>query len=468
VSKNLNNVVNNTTQSPVQQTKSENTNGVTANISIQQKDMKVNTNVKANENENKANQKESLAHIKDQSSNHQINATKAEQTEKKALNITHANAASSSREPQTNAQSLNIVETVPNQEKTENPEKLSSNNQLKQDNLINKQSINQIKQQNEIKLEHKNNDQVNTLRQEILKDSQKVEIKAQVETKPQKEQEDSTKVDINKHQIQQMQVQNKNLSEKSTVKHDINDNTKYVDTKDKSITTKIELQNNSTESHLDQKHNQQLNEFTAKINNHESHSGLLEINAHKTMGFDKILDSKDAKQTLSNSVMDQVINKATAELSDTKSQVIITLRPENLGKVDINLVSKDGVVTAQITAENSQVKDILNKGLETLRQNLLDQGVNVNKLAISVQETNTSNSNNNNSTLQQDQNFQKFEQANQNSSNPNQNSNSSRQTAHQERTNIYSNIDNSEMEENTNLTSNSSGQVTQGRVDYRV
>ena len=132
----------------------------------------------------------------------------------------------------------------------------------------------------------------------------------------------------------------------------------------------------------------------------------------------------------------------------------------------LKLFSAYGSLTAQITAENTQVRDIINKGLENLRQNLLDQGVNVNKLVVNVQESNTSNNNN----LQQDQSFQKFEQAtNQSFSNPN--SHSSRQASDQAKSNDFigkENIDYEEDMEQNLASKQSSNTVTQGRIDYRV
>jgi len=118
--------------------------------------------------------------------------------------------------------------------------------------------------------------------------------------------------------------------------------------------------------------------------------------------FERILNTKTSN-SLEQSVLEQVNKKITSDVANNKSQVNIILRPENLGRVNLNISSQNGVLTAQITAESPQVKDMLNKGLETLRQNLADQGVNVGKLVVNVQEP--SSSNNNNSA---EHNFQKF------------------------------------------------------------
>ncbi len=108
----------------------------------------------------------------------------------------------------------------------------------------------------------------------------------------------------------------------------------------------------------------------------------------KTAQFDRILNSKHTEST-QKSILNQVKN-ASSQLGNGKSEVSINLRPENLGKVNINLVSQKGELTARITAENNQVKEMLVKGLETLRQSLSEQGINVNRVAVNVQDSSSS------------------------------------------------------------------------------
>ncbi|HSA06853.1 MAG TPA: flagellar hook-length control protein FliK [Candidatus Gastranaerophilales bacterium] len=146
-----------------------------------------------------------------------------------------------------------------------------------------------------------------------------------------------------------------------------------------------DLMNKQGEQNLEQgtKGNTNINQVGA------SENGAQKIDLQKTAQFEKILDSKQADST-QKSVLNQV-KEATAQLGNNKSQVSISLRPDNLGKININLISNKGEVTAQITAENNQVKDMLDKGLETLKQNLSEQGVNVTKVVINVQQESSTN-----------------------------------------------------------------------------
>ena len=69
------------------------------------------------------------------------------------------------------------------------------------------------------------------------------------------------------------------------------------------------------------------------------------------------------------------------------TKVTIVLNPENLGKINLELINgKDGLI-AKMTAENQQVKELLDKNLETLKSTLGSQGVSVNNLVVKVEET---------------------------------------------------------------------------------
>jgi len=134
-------------------------------------------------------------------------------------------------------------------------------------------------------------------------------------------------------------------------------------------------------------------DFRQKSLTNANHAGATEngsqkVDLQKTAQFDKILSSKQADST-EKSVLNQVKN-ASARLSANKSQISITLKPENLGKLNISLVSQKGEVTAQITAESAHVKNMLAKGTGALRQHLLSQGINVNKITINVQQNSSS------------------------------------------------------------------------------
>ncbi|NLF84400.1 MAG: flagellar hook-length control protein FliK, partial [Candidatus Gastranaerophilales bacterium] len=62
--------------------------------------------------------------------------------------------------------------------------------------------------------------------------------------------------------------------------------------------------------------------------------------------------------------------------------------------VNIQLVSQNGQLAAQITTDSQQAKDALTKGIEALRQTLAEQGINVNRIVVNTQESSSENENN--------------------------------------------------------------------------
>ena len=239
----------------------------------------------------------------------------------------------------------------------------------------------------------------------------------------------------------------------------------------KPVITNVEINNSSSKITSDDKNqNQKQNQQELKTNINQNQTtlpnedNLQKIDLQKTSQFDKILNTKQT-QTLENSVLNQLKDKISSD-SAGKSQVNIILKPENLGKVNINLVSQNGVLTAQITAENHQVKDILNKGLEILRQNMAEQGINVGKMVVNVQEPNSLNQN-----MNSEQNSKNFEQANSNTSNMNYHSD--KQNHSEDSTSTFSNNKLNEFDEEietneSNILSGQSPVVSTGRVDYKV
>ena len=90
-------------------------------------------------------------------------------------------------------------------------------------------------------------------------------------------------------------------------------------------------------------------------------------------------------ETNSEKLMEQIMKQMDA--FKTGSKVNMVLNPESLGKVNVQLInSKDGLI-AQLTVSTNEAKDLLMKGMEGLKDNLLAHGVNVDNLSIKVAQT---------------------------------------------------------------------------------
>lgn len=81
-----------------------------------------------------------------------------------------------------------------------------------------------------------------------------------------------------------------------------------------------------------------------------------------------------------NQVIDSVKLMASRELTSME----VMLNPEHLGSVHITVTARNGIVSAQITAQNEQVKTALENQMVTLREQFESQGLKVDAVEITV------------------------------------------------------------------------------------
>lgn len=81
-----------------------------------------------------------------------------------------------------------------------------------------------------------------------------------------------------------------------------------------------------------------------------------------------------------NQVIDSVKLMASRELTSME----VMLNPEHLGSVHITVTARNGIVSAQIAAQNEQVKTALENQMVTLREQFESQGLKVDAVEITV------------------------------------------------------------------------------------
>lgn len=83
-------------------------------------------------------------------------------------------------------------------------------------------------------------------------------------------------------------------------------------------------------------------------------------------------------------VADQILEKVRVVLSDKQTSMEISLTPESLGRVTLNLVSRHGALTAHFTAQNEVAKEAIQSQMVVLRENLESQGLKVEAIEVTV------------------------------------------------------------------------------------
>lgn len=122
-------------------------------------------------------------------------------------------------------------------------------------------------------------------------------------------------------------------------------------------------------------------------------------------------------------LLNQVTNKITQLKDGANQKLTMILRPNDLGRLSIELTQDKNGLTTQIMAQNDNVRAYIEKNIDSLRQQLADSGVSVNSIQIKTagQEGSTQYDGNQNLANQQEDLAQQNNKQNQNQEQKNDN-----------------------------------------------
>lgn len=83
-------------------------------------------------------------------------------------------------------------------------------------------------------------------------------------------------------------------------------------------------------------------------------------------------------------IINQILDSAKLKGLDNGGSVELTLTPETLGKVNLSVVVKDGVMSANITTQTETAKEAIAANIEILKENLNNQGIKVEEVTVAV------------------------------------------------------------------------------------
>ena len=83
-------------------------------------------------------------------------------------------------------------------------------------------------------------------------------------------------------------------------------------------------------------------------------------------------------------LIEQVAEQVRVHISEGTTSMEMQLNPENLGKVYVNVYSREGTIHAQLAASNESVRAALETQVADLRQNLTQAGVKVDAIEVTV------------------------------------------------------------------------------------
>lgn len=96
------------------------------------------------------------------------------------------------------------------------------------------------------------------------------------------------------------------------------------------------------------------------------------------------LDSTQNFNNVKNTVFNQIVEGFKLDLKDDSSEMLIKLKPDNLGDVSLKIAVERGIVIAKFDVENQIVKQAIESSLEDLKNSLNEKGFQIQELNVSV------------------------------------------------------------------------------------
>lgn len=115
-----------------------------------------------------------------------------------------------------------------------------------------------------------------------------------------------------------------------------------------------------------------------------------QVTVQTTIRSDQTQAGTEVIQTVQQTYVDvediirQVTEFTRVQLSQTESTIEMQLNPAHLGKLYLQVTAKDGVITAQLAAQNEAVKDALESQVAILKENMNQQGLKVEAVEVTI------------------------------------------------------------------------------------
>lgn len=85
-------------------------------------------------------------------------------------------------------------------------------------------------------------------------------------------------------------------------------------------------------------------------------------------------------------IVNQIVEQIKITIKPESASMELQLNPESLGRVNLTVASKNGVLTASFTAENQITKEAIESQMQVLKDNLNNQGVKVEAIEVNVSQ----------------------------------------------------------------------------------
>lgn len=97
-------------------------------------------------------------------------------------------------------------------------------------------------------------------------------------------------------------------------------------------------------------------------------------------------ETSELQQADFREIVNQVVERIKVNLSSDSTSMEMRLNPENLGRVAINIVSKNGLMRAEIHTENEAAKEAIESQLQVLKENIQQKGIRVDEIEVNISD----------------------------------------------------------------------------------
>jgi len=146
-----------------------------------------------------------------------------------------------------------------------------------------------------------------------------------------------------------------------------------VEKEENYVSQSTSKENEQKDSSKDSDHTNGLQQFVENLAKSVAEPGVVE-----EIGNSRVQEMQE--------IVNQVVERIKVTLTPDVKSMEMQLNPENLGKVHVSVISREGQMTATFAVENQIAKEALESQLSLLKDNLNEQGLKVDAIEVTVAE----------------------------------------------------------------------------------
>lgn len=200
------------------------------------------------------------------------------------------------------------------------------------------------------------------------------EKKTNIEEKRVEVKENNIVLEKNREDIKKEEPVLESVSINNTIESPILENSDNIENKFESNNNKIENNNSSLNNKISNDSeltiiNMKDSLDSSNLKGYNHYNNVSKTHSAGNIVSDNILKFQD--------LMGKLVEKAQLALSNGKSEVLLSLNPEYLGKVNLKITMEGDNLLGKIFVDNAEIKDIFIKNLDTVVSSLNEIGINI-------------------------------------------------------------------------------------------